>query len=456
MNKKIILPILIVVICIVSFNSSFINTKKVKEKKELSVAQKYFDKKLYYDAANEYRKLYNKYGRYEYLVKVAESNELMPDLKNAIRTYEKIIILYKGKDIYPYEKLLSLYGDDFMSKKKKIKLLNDMKSFFPNYDYTFLYKTKLKYKKSHFSYIGDIYGDVDGYRVFKYHDKYGLMKSNTSKIQNIFQFLYGYSKDTKLCAAKMDDEWFYVDENGFRRAIADEKYDELGYQNNGYGWAKKGNKYVFLDYNLKIASDKTFDEVTSFNDGIAAVKVNGKWGFINKKFKEQTDFIYDDILFDTNKIFNRYHVFFVKKDNQWQLLNNKFEKLNEVEILEPKLFISEQPAAVKLKDGYAFIDVNGKIVSEKRYLNANSYRNDVAMVEIEKEVWAPLDIEGFVGEKLSAISVSDFDYRGIALVVERKQNKNNDNKKDLNENKEKVNESDDSQYNKYYIELGGN
>lgn len=170
----------------------------------------------------------------------------------------------------------------------------------------------------------------------------------------------------------LDDENLYEIRLGQRQSV---KLD------NGSSYQFFGGKYGFINKDGALKIMPNFDSVGYFSDGLANVRYDARWCYINKKGK---------IVFDMGYIVR----------------------------CEP---FSDGLAGFTVeylgKEMYGFIDLNGDVVIEPKFVYAEKFENGLATVAIEKGIYFYIDKKGndVFGKRYDF--ASDFN-NGFALVKE--------------------------------------
>lgn len=376
-------------------------------------AEKLESKELYFDAINVYKEINEKYPSYNNLTKIGDLNRALTINSEAEKYYLEAIDT-NPKERYAYDRLTEIY--EKFDEEKLIPLLYRMKDNVEDFDSTKLELLELKYFDA-FGFGHDDFKMNDGKQVFKENKLYGLKDSSREIILEAkYEKMYSYSKDTELIPVVKDKKAYFIDVDGYKRNVADIEYEEYGPQFEKFCFAKKEGIYKYLDYDLNPVNDMEFEDASSFNKGLAAVKKNNKWGIINNKFEEVVDYIYDEIMLDSDKVFNEFGVSFAKKGNTWYLLDEEMKVISEDEILEAEPFVSNEPAAVKLKNGWNYITKDGKILSDKRYAKTNSFMMNKSFVKLGDKKWTIINQQMREGDPLEADDISSIDINGFAKV----------------------------------------
>ncbi len=212
---------------------------------------------------------------------------------------------------------------------------------------------------------------------------------------------------------KKDGEWYYIDEDGYRKLVPDTPAEYLGSFTAGYAPARINGVYGYLDKEMQEYHFE-FQFAGHFSNGLAAVQKDGKWAVINTSFKEVTDYIFDEILLDAYGFCSTYGVFFAKQDGKYYLYNKDGEKISDG-YEDAKLFASNEPAAVKLNGKWGFISNSGEMVIEPAYEDADSFSIGYAPF-FENGKWGCIDEDGVVLIEPTFDAMKPFAKNGYALV----------------------------------------
>ena len=106
-----------------------------------------------------------------------------------------------------------------------------------------------------------------------------------------------------------------------------------------------------------------------------------------------TDFEFDDIIINDFGICSEGGYFFASKGGKYALYNSKGKQVGSESFENAKMFVCDEPAAVKQNGKWGFVDTDGKIVIKPQYEDANSFCLDFAPIQ-QGEFWGYIDGSG--------------------------------------------------------------
>ena len=186
--------------------------------------------------------------------------------------------------------------------------------------------------------------------LFEADGKYGFKDSATNEIvipatyQNRARFRDG------IAVVKLNDKSGCITENG--EIIVPIKYDFIFSFQEGLAWVKKDNKFGFVDKTGQEVIPLIYDRAYGFQEGLACVKLNNKWGFIDKSGKEVIPIKYDGIQHGFNE-----GLAYVNVSGKGDIKGGKF----------------------------GFVDKQGIEIIPLKYDKVSGFRNDSALVQINKK-----------------------------------------------------------------------
>ncbi len=240
----------------------------------------------------------------------------------------------------------------------------------------------------------------DGLRLVSFEEKCFLMNSK-SVIQGIERFIpeaSGIFADG-LIPIKYEGKYHYYDILGDVQ-FDKESYDYAGSFSNGTAAVCKDNKWFIIDKNGEAVDDKVYEDVVLFLDGtysknnIKILKYGGKYHLIVKE-EERGEFDDVDILTDDGLIA-------VCVNGKWGYVNFEGEMKIEPKYLEAKSF-SNGLAAVYNGTDWGFINKNDELAIDYQFLDADYFdngRNCLVASYVEEKMTVPYE-ETVDGEILS-------------------------------------------------------
>lgn len=240
-------------------------------------------------------------------------------------------------------------------------------------------------------YFGLHYTDKKGETLARvcYDEKYGLMNGSGSLVKKCEYEDIGLTGSDNLTPVKVNGEYYYIDGDGHKKIVTDRPASYIGVFSDQYAPVEINGTYGYIDKNMNEFHFE-YEYAGPFENGVAAVKNEGKWGLISTSFDSKTDFVYEDILRDNYGFCAAFGVFFAKKDGKYNLYD-----LNGTEIAggfdDARMFASREPAAVCKNGKWGYVSLEGEIVIEPEYSNAQSFNIGLAPVEVNGK-WGCIDM----------------------------------------------------------------
>lgn len=426
MKKSI--PILILMVMTAMLVISWKNTIEYKSniQKEynthIAAAQEYEKKKIYIDAAAEYEKaLEIKTDDYDTAMKIAEMYYNLDDKVNYIKGCE-MAITANNKKLEPYLKIADYYLElnnnqsafDILSKAQKVIKSDEITSR--------LLKIKGTYSLSSVDY--DIlpyhYNESTGIGYATYYKEDENIRGVMSTTGGVI--VKGEYEDIGLFAdyvvpVKENGEWFYVNNQGYRKLVPDEEADFLGTFGNGYAPIAVKGVYGYVDKNMK-EYKMEYSYSGPFCNGVAVVQKDGKWGVINSSLEDITGLKFEEILTDEYGYCSDQGVFWAKQDGKYYLYDLTGKKLSDG-YDDAERFASDQPAAVKKDGKWGFVSKDGKMTTEPKYKEARSYSIGYAPFMDDSGKWGCIDQDGNVVIEPFLNDLKSFDRSGKAFCKDQ-------------------------------------
>ena len=379
MNK--LIPYLIVVIMLAMLTVSWKNVKNYYTKinaeynAHIQMAEKLESKQVYIDAVSEYESaLKIRPDNYEIAVKIKELYQELGQKANYIKACENAIsIAPSQKELYLELMDCYLESNNFREvlrladKAEKNIGIDDEIS-----ERVIMVKGQYALSTYSFNIVKNLYyvDNINGYYIAEKDGKQGLISAKNAVMVD-FEYDYIGLLSNDLIPVKKNGEYYYINGDGYRKLVPDEKADYFGTFGNGYAPAAYNGVYGYVNNRLKEFNFE-YDYAGCFSNGITAVEKNGKWGIINTEFKEVTDFIFDEIVMNDYGFCSTYGVFFAKKGNQYYLYDKSGTELaggfDDVD-----MFASDEPAAVKIGGKWGYVSKTGEMIIQPEYEQARSF-----------------------------------------------------------------------------------
>ncbi len=224
----------------------------------------------------------------------------------------------------------------------------------------------------------------------------------------------GFLND-KLSPVKMNGEYYYVDENGYRKLVTEEKADYLGTFVSGYAPACFNGSYCYIDKTMK-KYQEGYQFAGGFENGVACVQEkNGKWSVINTTFAKVADEEFDEVLHDEYGFCSTFGVFIAKKDGKYYIYGTDGIVRSEG-YDDAKMFASDQPAAMKKGSKWIYVSIDGEEVLTTEAEDAKSFCIGYGPVKMNGK-WGCIDPRGIELIEPKFDNMEPFDKKGYAVCT---------------------------------------
>lgn len=323
---------------------------------------------------------------------------------------------------YPMQ-IVTVLADYYMDSERNEKaitlLQKAMKYHKNNPELTERYeKLRYTYQNLYLSY-DEIFPYRNDSAVVIQDGRYGLIDKNGKgmvKCQN--DWMGVFSSDRSVMPVREDGEFFFANGSGYRVEVPEkgQEVEELGTVCNGIAYARINGKYGYINGKFHELSQFSWDGATVIQNGFGAVCKDGKWALIDNKFSLVTDYIYDDVKTDEYGYCSISGRAFVKARDGYRMVNGKGEQIGDMAFQDAAPFQTEQPTAVKIGEKWGFINMDGQMVIEPQYENAEAYSNGLAPVQTVSG-WGYIDRNNELVIWDSFMEAHAF-YKGVAPVKE--------------------------------------
>lgn len=233
----------------------------------------------------------------------------------------------------------------------------------------------------------------NGYAVVEKNGLFGLVSEELEVVvQPIYQSVGMYDPETGLIPVEHNNEWFYIDSDGYKRMSAPEGTTFLGPFSDGVAPIAIGEDWYVMDVDGNLSGNK-YGYIGSFYNGVAAAQNDeGKWVLINKE-AEPVSKEFDSIVIDDHGFCSKAGVVFVENNGKFQLVDLEGNAVSDMEFDEVSSFQLDEPAAVKVDDKWGFVSSKGEIIIEPQFEDAMSFSNGLAAVKQDGK-WGYINSEG--------------------------------------------------------------
>lgn len=399
----------------------FRNSDMKNYQQYIASAEKYESKEIYIDAVAEYEKAFeiNK-DDYNLAMKIADIYKKLDDNSGYIKACQKAISADKTK-AEPYFIIAENYQNDG-DYDKEYDILNqalentgdeNKEKIMENIRYI---KGLYNLSSSGYVKINQFHFNDDlsvGYASVVEDGKYGLVDNNNNVIAECIYDDIGILNDDVI-PVKSNGEYYYINSDGYRKLVPDEKADYLGSFSEGYAPASFDGVYGYIDKDMKLFNHE-YSYCGAFSNGIAAVKKDNKWAVIDSSLENITDWIFDDIIVDDYGYCGNYGTFWAKKDGKYYLYDNKGKILSDGYDEACQFASYNEPAAVKQNGKWGFINTDGSVFIEPEYEKAKSFCIGYAPVYVDG-MWGCIDMDNIMVISPEFEDIQPFNDKGFAIA----------------------------------------
>ena len=324
--------------------------------------------------------LHGDYAKYAKIVeKRAENNTAtVEDYKNAFNYYVETFSMSKAFALI--HKGIDQTGDE------------ELKNLYEQYRYTY------KIRSTKFAYIAPT-ADNKAMPAFD-GEKWGYISSDGGiLVPAIYDEATAFTSDGIAAVAK-DGKYYAINIAGDKYGVDDnpntKRIEGLAYSFASYFQAKKDGKYGIFDYDYnQILTDLQFDVVTRSSHGVLVACKDDQWGIYS--LTEGTLLLggIEDVAINSYGSVFRDNRGMVKINGRWHLVNTAGQDIITETFLDAKAPESEGYIAVADDAGrWGFINDQGELVIDYQYIDAYSFSDHVAAVQLYNDNWAYISAKG--------------------------------------------------------------
>lgn len=289
------------------------------------------DEGIYQEYLEQARNL----GEDQYMAAVKAYVEYFPELGTA---YERLCEYYYDQELY------QLVLDTALEAREKGIATENVR------DYYLECSVMYRIIGSGYSEVSSFLGETARVRI---GELYGYINKNGNyTLYPVYEgasFFLG-----KNAAVYHEDEWYMINEAGYKVARTDQAVDSLSFINNGWILFSLDGKYDYMTSSMIVPEEIRFDDATNFKNGVAAVQKDGKWALMNSQMEMITDYLFEDVLRDEFNTCINNGVIFVQKDGKYYMVNAEGSRIVETGFDDAYPFVSDGPAAVCMEGLWGF------------------------------------------------------------------------------------------------------
>lgn len=221
----------------------------------------------------------------------------------------------------------------------------------------------------------------------------------------------------KNAAVYHEDEWYMINEAGYKVARTNLPVDYLSFVSNGWILFSLEGRYDYMTSSLTVPQEIRFEDATNFKNRVAAVKKDGKWALINANMEMITDYLFDDVLRDEFNTCINNGVIFVQKDGKYYMVNEEGLRITETGFDNACPFVGSDPAAVCVNGLWGFVDAQGNMVIEPQYEAAKSFNMGLGAV-CRGGLWGYINTGNVIRMEYQFEDCLPFSSNGVTAVRE--------------------------------------
>lgn len=353
------------------------------------------DEGIYQEYLEQARNL----GEDQYMAAVKAYVEYFPELGTA---YERLCEYYYDQELY------QLVLDTALEAREKGIATENVR------DYYLECSVMYRIIGSGYSEVSSFLGETARVRI---GELYGYINKNGNyTLYPVYEgasFFLG-----KNAAVYHEDEWYMINEAGYKVARTDQAVDSLSFINNGWILFSLDGKYDYMTSSMIVPEEIRFDDATNFKNGVAAVQKDGKWALMNSQMEMITDYLFEDVLRDEFNTCINNGVIFVQKDGKYYMVNAEGSRIVETGFDDAYPFVSDGPAAVCMEGLWGFVDSQGSIVIEPQYEAAKSFNIGLGAV-CQDGLWGYINTSNVMRIECQYEDCLPFSGNGVTAVRER-------------------------------------
>ena len=407
MNKKKLIPILIILISAISVFYMIDSRSSYDDvyKQYIQAARNAAEEGILVDAEANYQKALEQNPSIDLVIEMGDMYLKLGEPSDAYYWYERQI-----KDSYPTEPDAYAFGMkaaiacnrvenafqiyDAMQKRKLVSEEADKQRSLIEYSFTLTER---------FQDAGP-FGNMSGLAAVKTEDKWGFINKNgETKVHASFKKVGLMSEISPVIDE--NNEPFFIDKNGNRKINAsffEEKDSSFGkiteFLGTGEGrtLASNGSSVAFFDLESGNRLPGDYQNATISSKGVfGATKDGSTWALVNLDGTELTDYKYQEILVDLKGNPYRANALIVKDNDMYCLINENGNPISNEKYSKAYAFNDNGPAAVKKGDKWIFVEENGQEKDLGEFQEARSFSDGLAAVELNNK-WGYINLDGEV------------------------------------------------------------
>lgn len=384
----------------------------------IELAEDYFDRSLFWKAAQEYQEALEISGSEEiwsamleaYASSVAQGDDSYDDYLDAA---VDAVAAYGANEEFVLQ-LVSLYTgeNDFASAAKVLRNAISAGLSGDSIE-SALISSEYAYEILWGTYDGYL-PYVNGYYRVLRNDTWFYLEAGGGTERYDNAVLLSPVSDEGICALGMEDRILLIDDDEVPQGIVTGVMEEARMYEDGLIPIKIQGKYAY--YNL--IGDKQFGEfedVSSFEYGRAAVRSSNEWYFINEHGERIDGSSYEEIILALDGSWTEDDVMLAKLSGQYHIFTEDGDRIGDFGCADIDIVTDDGVIAFCIDDLWGFVDTDGKVIIEPTFVLAKSFSNGLAAV-FDGTNWGFINQDGIVVIDYQFLDVDYFTEEGTCMV----------------------------------------
>lgn len=255
------------------------------------------------------------------------------------------------------------------------------------------------------------YCPVKNKDLWGFVDRYGVQRVSCRYAQ-----VGAFTQSNLASVMETDDNIYFIDKRGSKVLVSKEEYQKFGLIVDGkIAVQMKDGTYAYTDQDFNVLFGK-YDYASTINNNVAAVKIENSWQLIDADGKSITEDQYADVKLDEKQIaYRNDRAFVALTDGKYSMIDGSGKRIGDLEFQDAKVFLGNEPTAVKIDGSWCFVNADGKLISDKKYDDARAFSNGLAAVCIDGK-WGFVDTNENVVIEPVFFGAKDFNEKGSCFV----------------------------------------
>ena len=418
-NYRSLLAILLTLMMVFSIFMMVSNSLKKTDEVEayLAEAKALHEEGLYGKAAGKYGQAIELYPDVTYYYAAADMYYDCGQLENSIAWCEETLKAFP-EEAGAYERMIRACLD-YEQYKDAFEALAEADGRKVASAQIETYRERMKglYFKQYIS-IDQVAQTSGGCFVVGKEGKWGIVSNTGSTILSKHYSRIGAMAGGIVAVCNAEGNWYLSDEEGVNVANLTlnlgEGITDVSLYNEGLFAVCVNGSYRYYDIDFN-AVEGSYTFASAYNAGVAAVQKDGVWQLIDADGKSVNGEAYEQIVLDDRGLCCLMDRVIVQKDGKYLLLDGSGKRVGNASFEEARLPAGENLIAVKVNGLWGFADLDGNMVIEPQYEDAQSFSNDMAAVCVDGR-WGYIDEKNHMCIEPAFLECRNMTSAGTALI----------------------------------------